>query len=730
MADDKQSTLPHVVNYTKNKEHMRLTSQQNMTFTFVKENGVFTVTECKGALASSLGYERDQVIGKTLHELFPKKLADFKATCYERAWQGEVMTYEAELNDVPFLVVLSPIFEGGHVIEVHGMSIDLIQRVTMEKQLEESEQRFRSLMEHNIDALFSLDLTGTFTSVNEAATHLTGFTEEELLQMSFYPLMVDAVHFPSRFRKALATASGTYDVKLRRKDGEVRLVNLTLTPIIVEEETLGMYCICKDITERKRQEAELRETKELLETLFAHSADMIFIYDFDKRSITLNTAFEETFGWSSDELQQWQSPILPFVVEEGLTEYWKMLETVKAGQPIKGYEMVCRRKDGSLLNTSITLFPLFDQDGRAYAYSGISRDITEKKAQEKALVASEEKYRIIAENTTDLIASVNKQGFLTYLSPSHQTILGADPHVYNHTYAISYIHPDDQERVRMITCQSINDGEPFKFEARWQHQQTKEFFLLETSATPIVGPHGQIDGIVVVSRDLTERIRTEEMLRKSDKLSMLGQLAAGVAHEIRNPLTSIKGFLQLLESRAEEHLDYYTIMLSEIDRINTIVSEFMVLAKPQAMSFVPTNITELMKHVISLIETQAILKNVQIHYSAETGLPLVSSADNQLKQVFINLLKNAIEAMPTGGNIWITVIRDHDQLVISFRDEGCGIPEERLASLGEPFYTTKEKGTGLGLMVCFKIIENHGGKIHVTSTLGKGSKFTVLLPID
>ncbi|MDN4524782.1 PAS domain S-box protein [Fictibacillus fluitans] len=729
MTEYGKSIHPAAADENRHARRMKITKQTSLTFTFKKSREAFMVTQWNGDLSPPLEYMKEWLFKNEQGSLIIPEQSSFITHCLERAWQGEPLTFEAEFHDVPFLISLHPVFKEDRVFEVSGFCIDIQDRIIAEKQLNESEQRFHSLINHTVDALFSIDTKGNFTMVNPAAQKLTGYSEEELLAMTYHPLLPDDKKdkYNRGFNQTLRGPSQTYEVKLKRKCGEMVYINLTITPITVNDEVLGVYCIGKDITERIAQEAEFKETKELLESLFTHSADMISIYDFEKKTIKLNPAFEETFGWKEEELKDLQSPILPIVLDKYMQESLHMIQTVKKGIPIKGHEMICQRKDGSLLNTSVTLFPIWDQNGRVHAYSGISRDITEKKRQEKALRESEEKYRIIAENTMDLIAVSDDKGKVLYSSPSNKLILGIEPETYYGKYAGEFAHPDDRERINLLMGEMVHTRKPIKFESRWKHNNG-DYVLLETNATPVINEKDQVESIVVVSRDLTERMKTEEMLRKSDKLSVLGQLAAGVAHEIRNPLTSIKGFLQLLESQAQDHNEYYEIMLSEIDRINSIVSEFMVLAKPQVMNLVPTNLTQLLSHVISLLEAQAILMNVQIHFHADDDLPMVSSADSQLKQVFINLLKNSIEAMPEGGNIYISVRQEEDQLSVVFTDEGCGIPKDMLPSLGEPFYTTKEKGTGLGLMVCYKIIENHGGSIRVTSEVGQGSTFTVTLP--
>ncbi|WP_281883387.1 ATP-binding protein [Paenibacillus sp. YYML68] len=234
-----------------------------------------------------------------------------------------------------------------------------------------------------------------------------------------------------------------------------------------------------------------------------------------------------------------------------------------------------------------------------------------------------------------------------------------------------------------------------------------------------------------IIRDMTERKQTEALLLKSEKLSIAGQLAAGIAHEIRNPLTAIKGFHQLMKAEGNGKAFYFDILTEEMNRIELIVNELLLLAKPQAVQLKPVDVRALLERVYTLMESQVHLHNIEVELKCEPRVRTSIRCDeNQMVQIFINFIKNAIEAMPHGGKIIIAITNpDEDRICIRIIDQGVGIPEDMLKRLGEPFYTTKEKGTGLGLMVCRKIIEDHLGSLNITSRLNEGTTVEVLLPV-
>ena len=235
-----------------------------------------------------------------------------------------------------------------------------------------------------------------------------------------------------------------------------------------------------------------------------------------------------------------------------------------------------------------------------------------------------------------------------------------------------------------------------------------------------------------LTRDADAMYGAENLLQ-NEKLAAAGQLAAGIAHEIRNPLTSLKGFLQLLKSgssSAAKREAYLTIMLEELGRIEQILGELLVLSRPRAAQFAKTGIAQMIRHVVLLLQPQAVMRGVEIRVLPIPEEAYIYCDENQIKQVLINIVKNGIEAMEHGGILTIGAAAERDIAEIRIADQGTGIPPDKLERLGSPFFTTKENGTGLGLTVCYRIVRNHGGRIEVDSRPGEGTTFILYLPVE
>lgn len=358
-------------------------------------------------------------------------------------------------------------------------------------------------------------------------------------------------------------------------------------------------------------------------------------------------------------------------------------------------------------------------------------DITEKKEMESALRKKEATYRLLAEHSSDVISLHSVDGTYLYVSPSVFSVTGYDPDEMVGTSPYDYIHPEDIENVKESLEELYSKGTLLLSTYRLKTKNGSNIWI-ESAIKPLISEStGEITELISVSRDIKQRIHTDELLRKSEKLAVVGQLAAAVAHEIRNPLTSIKGFIQLFFSSREYCTPKFSgIVLDELQRVEDIISEFLTMAKPHHEKTQHILLDQIVSQVIQLVRSQALLINKEIHFEVETYIPPILGDPNSLKQVFINIIQNALEAIQEKGSVHVRIYQDEQYVCINVQDNGVGIPNERLEKLGEPFYSTKEKGTGLGLMTCYRIVEYHQGKIKVESVEGEGTTFCVCLPLE
>lgn len=651
----------------------------------------------------------------------------FDFTLFQKTMDAKLLSNLHIYEDVAYLVLT-----GGLLYTLISRHLRAVRR--SEQALSESEAKFRMLFASASDAIF-LGRVGEdgshreFIEVNDAACRKLGYTREELCQMTSDDISDKEwlKHHRNTLLKARSTVAekdhAVLEWRHMSKDGRSFPVEINGNGFYLNGERV-VLSICRDMTERKEAERQLAESEQRYKSLFEHNTDAVFSCDLEGWYTSANPACEQIAGLSLEEFLGMH--FTEVVLAEDHERVYGYFEKAIQGEA-QSYELSIFHRDGHKVVLNVKNFPIY-VDAKITGIYGIARDITESKRVEAALRESEAKYRLIAENTSDMIGVLDTNGIAHYSSPSHVTVLGYTLDYYQGRPVFDLVHPEDVPRVVAIFSEMIRTKRPREVECRYI-KAGGDWVMLEVRGMPVLDEAGNVTTIVVVARDITGRRQTEEILRKSDKLSVVGQLAAGVAHEIRNPLTAIKGFVQLLNERNQDARTYYEIILSELDRIEFIISEFLVLAKPQSIKFQPKDIRTLLQAIIALLETQAIINNVQIVTDFAEDLPLIECEENQLKQVFINVLKNSIEAMPGGGEIRMQAVLVDDQVLIRIRDQGCGIPPERIRMLGEPFYTTKEKGTGLGLMVSYRIIEDHKGSIQIESELDQGTVVEVRLPV-
>ncbi|MGG0187148.1 ATP-binding protein [Bacillus rhizoplanae] len=515
-------------------------------------------------------------------------------------------------------------------------------------------------------------------------------------------------------------------------------------PIIINEYTIGDFIIfapknkvepcttyfkslaafMTDIGMNKLQ--QLKENQSIpaknLYTILQNMPVMVDAFDEEGNFVVWNRECELVTGYSAAEIVK-NPRALELLYPDEVYRKQMQREFSIRGKNFRDWEMTLTCKNGdkkTIMWSNISEeFPV-----PRYSYWAVGVDITHRKQIEEELIQKSSELELIFKALPDLCFLTNFDGTIVdykagcpskFYVPVEQFMGKRFKDVLPSVVA--------QQLDEAITkIQQKNSMEIVEYSLP-MHDST---YFFEARCLPLL-----TDKVMVMVRDITDKKKTAELLNKSDTLAAVGQLAAGVAHEVRNPLTVIKGFIQLLQNRIKHDTEYFQLMISEIERIESIIHEFLSIAKPEICSFERKNLCSILKNVVSLINTKAIMTNIHIVCQPNPDFLYIDCCENQLKQVFINILQNSIEAMPNGGEIIITAKKMTDnEVVICISDEGLGIPEERIIKLGEPFYSTKEKGTGLGLMISYKIIESHQGRIHIASKVGVGTSVEIYLPIS
>ncbi|KMY48566.1 ATP-binding protein [Peribacillus loiseleuriae] len=345
---------------------------------------------------------------------------------------------------------------------------------------------------------------------------------------------------------------------------------------------------------------------------------------------------------------------------------------------------------------------------------------------ENKLKRKDVQYRSLFKHNPDAVIELDLEGNINSINPEGETILGVTEEEVRGKCPTSAISIENVEKVREYYWLTL-EGVKSYFEAIIHLGGHKK--ILRCSFFPII-VNEEIVGVYALARDITSQRNDEEMLIASEKMTVIGHLAAAVAHEIRNPLTSLKGFVQLMRTEKQVDPHYLKIMEEEIEHINIISSELLILGKKQAISLRLHDVRECVTKVVWLMKAQANLDNLELEMIEPTDQPILVIADDvQLKQVFINLIKNSIEAVGKDGKIKVEVRETETDAIIIVSDNGKGIDEERLKYIAQPFYSTKEKGTGLGLSISYKIIHRHNGEMSFESKKGEGTVVTVRIPL-
>ncbi len=497
--------------------------------------------------------------------------------------------------------------------------------------------------------------------------------------------------------------------------------------------------------ERRRAQEALRESHERYRTFLEHLPDPVVVYDMEGRAQYLNSAFEETFGWTRQELLNRR---IDFVPPECREETQAQVRSMKAGLPVKNFESKRLTKDGRLLRVSISNSPYYDQDGVQAGNIVILRDITALTQAQDRLRESEERYRYLVENSPyGLLLADLESGRLLFVNRQLAEMFGYSPEESMGKTIWDAVEPSEHEAVRRQIKQRL-EGKPVpqgRIYTGRRKDGSRIRFQITVSMVPITGKQ-VLQGIV---RDVTNEELMERQLQQAQKMEAVGTLAGGVAHEFNNILMAIRGYSQLLTKRPDldpvvrKHLDK---IAESTRRAADLADTMLSFSRPETGKMEPVDLNQVLKSLQGLLR-RTLPPNIEQRLELSEDLPLTLANPNHLEQVLLNLAVNARDAMPRGGTLTLrTGLRRADEefratrnwaseesyVVVEVEDTGHGMDEAIQARIFEPFYTTKEpgRGTGLGLFVAYSMITNHRGAIEVTSTPGSGTRFRVFLPAD
>ena len=476
------------------------------------------------------------------------------------------------------------------------------------------------------------------------------------------------------------------------------------------------------IAERKQAENNIRLSEDMFSKAFKASPSLMSmsIISFeDQRYIDVNNSWLKYTGYSLEEVIGSTLIELDIYAEQENGD--NLSKKIGKQGSICNEEFNYRTKSGKirvgLLSTEIL------DIGNEKCILAVMQDITERKQIEENLRLSEERFSkafnaspalmFIKSLETGIYVCVN-QSLCQYIVYTHEEIIG-------HTSIGLKIFVDPNNELNDI--KKIKEKGLIHNHKVSYHTKSGEIRsgLLATSLINISNE----DCILFVIQDITELKRVEHEMRRLSNLNLIGEMAAGIAHEIRNPMTTIRGFLQMLGGKKEQerNQEYFNLMIEELDRANLIISEFLSLAKNKASDYKINNLKPIIETLFPLIQSDAMMTDKDILMELE-DVPDLLLDEKEIRQMVLNLVRNGLEAMSSGKNLTIRLYRDGNEVVLSVQDQGEGIDLDILDKIGTPFFTTKDNGTGLGLATCYGIAARHNAKIDIQSNF-MGTTFFV-----
>jgi two-component system NtrC family sensor kinase len=708
--------------------------------------------EFANTVASELtGYSNERLIGMDFRRLLRESdigyldqmhsevgVDESKRVCIEM----EVLMEKGLKRDTEVCITIAKMEKGG--LKTYAYLRDITERKRMERELREATKRFEKMAEMGEDGIIVFDEDSRIEFANQMASEIVGLSKDQILGREFFSLIGkrDEEFLEEMVMRGEGVGQKVCtEMSICPPDGPIKESEVCIAPTQSEDGRIKTYAYIRDITERKKFEKELKESEEKYRNLFERVRHGLFISSKEGKFIDCNPALLEMVGYENKE---------GFLGIDISKDLYVNLEDRKAFQRlieeqgyVKDLEVEFKKKGGEKITVLLTAHVKKDEKGRITGYEGINIDISERKRMERELKEANEFLTNLIESSVDGIIVTDTKGNILIFNKGAEDILGYKGEEVVGKMNIRSIYTPGVAKEVMEKLRSPDYGGVGKLTSFPIAHRRKDGELIEgdLSASFIYDEKGNEIGSVGIFKDLRERLRIERELREmqqallqSEKLAAMGRLTSQIAHELNNPIYGIMNTLELLKTEIPPESKRRRILelsLSETQRLAEMLRNMLSFSKPEEEKRKPIKINELVEGILLMMERQMRESNIKVETYFDEGIPEVMASTNQMRQVMLNMFKNAKEAMPKGGTLTIRTSAEDNKVLIQTQDTGVGIPEDLRNKIFEAFFTTKQKvkGVGLGLSVCYGIIKDHGGEIKVESKEEKGATFTISLPL-
>jgi PAS domain S-box-containing protein len=711
------------------------------------------------AFADMLGYSKRELLGRQfidfLHPSEKGRITHLFLRIILLRRQPRNFEFRALHRDGHVLHLMSRptrFVVNGKAVGFQAIIMDITERKEMEKYLEETNRKLQMLFETAMEGITIVDASENLTFVNKAFANMLGYREDELIGMNLRKL-VDEKSFNEIGRQTEYRRKGTvnrYEIAMHHKDGKQRRVQVSASPLWKENGVFaGSLGIVMDITDRKRVEDALRNSEKKSRMLLENLPQKIFFKDKDSVYVSCNENYARDLKIHHDEISG--KTDYDFYPKELAEKYRADDKRIMMSGKTEDIEEEYIQ-DGQRISVHTVKTPVLDEKGNGVGILGIFWDITEHKNAEIALLENKQKFERLFKNNPDASVYVDADDRILDANSRFVKLFGYSLEEAKGKALDDLIVPENKRKeAKKMTEKSV---EGYIYFETVRKKKDGSVIPVSMSAAPIYVNH-QLAGCVISYRDITERVQmqkklaeyseqleemvkertrqlqeTQEQLVKNERLAAIGQVAAMVGHDLRNPLTGISGATYYLKRKLGSKIDKSSeemirLIEENVEYSDKIVSDLLEYSREIKLE--PTKIApkSIFGEVLSSVK---IPSNIRV-LDSTTDESEAEIDVQKMKRVFVNIINNAFDAMPNGGTLKITTTQKNGKLQIAFSDTGLGIPEEVLEKVWTPFFTTKAKGMGLGLPICKRIIEAHHGDIIIESAVGKGTTFIITVPL-